>query len=83
MDTNLIESVDLNKTQSIQEVANILISEDISSGTPVAVTEDPTFPFSGQRGTSRGPADKKGYTNVEFPNGTVVPMQTSLLLSLK
>ena len=53
----------------------------LSSGTAVAVTEDPTYPYSGQRGRVKGSL-KGGLIDVEFPNGVVTPMQATLLIPI-
>lgn len=54
----------------------------LASGTAVAVTEDPTYPWSGQRGVTQGSL-KGGLIEVKFPNGTVIPLQANLLIPLK
>lgn len=81
-----LETVDLSKPETIQEAANLILSgpTGFKAGSTVAVGEDATYPYSGQKGTSRGPSKKgAGYTDVEFPNGVVLPLQTSLLYAVE
>jgi len=67
---------------AIQEAVNRLLGEDITSGsTVVSIHDDAAFPYQGVKGIAKGPSTKgSGFTDVQFPDGTVVPLQTSLLL---
>jgi hypothetical protein len=84
MDTPaIIETVDLKKKDTVTEAANLILAEEITAGSQVAVIDDPTYSQAGQRGRVRGStADRKGYVDVEFANGMVVPLQSSLLITL-
>lgn len=77
--------VDLRKPETFQEAANIILTEDayVKAGETVAIIDDPTYPYSGQKAKVVGPADKgEGWVNVRFDNGTEFPVQSSLLLKL-
>lgn len=67
---------------AIKSAVNELLSEDIGSGdTVVSTDDDSTFPYQGIEGKCKGPSVKgSGFFDVEYPDGTVVPMQASLLL---
>ena len=53
----------------------------IKAGTSVAVLDDPTYPYPGQRGKVTGKVIN-GQVEVEFANGTKVPLQSSILVPL-
>ena len=67
---------------AIQEAVNRLLGEDITSGsTVVSINDDSAFPYQGIKGIAKGTSAKgSGFTDVQYPDGTIVPMQTSLLL---
>lgn len=71
-----------NGDDAIREAVNRLLGEDITAGaTVVSIQDDSAFPYQGVRGIAKGPSAKgSGFTDVQFPDGTVVPLQTSLLL---
>ena len=84
MSTNIDEKIQKALLISdVKEAANLILAEEIKSGADVAVIDDPTYPAAGQRGKAKGPSSKgSGYTDVEFADGRVLPLQTSLLLVL-
>jgi hypothetical protein len=63
-----------------EAVSNLLSDAGLKVGAKVAVIDDPTFPYAGQRGVVR--KVNEGMADVEFPNGTVVPLQISLLVTI-
>jgi hypothetical protein len=67
---------------AIQAAVNQLLGEDINSGdTVVSTDDDSTFPYQGVEGKCKGPSAKgSGFFDVEYPDGTTVPMQASLLI---
>lgn len=67
---------------AVQEAVNRILGEDIESGdTVVSIHDDETFPYQGVQGKAKGPSAKgSGFIDVQFPDGTVVPLQASLLL---
>jgi hypothetical protein len=66
---------------SIEEaVGNLLGDAGVKVGAKVAVISDPTFPFDGQKGVIRKMNEDSGTADVEFPNGTTVTLQSSLLI---
>jgi hypothetical protein len=66
---------------AIRGAVNQLLGEDINSGDTVAIIDDPTYPYQGVEGKCKGPSAKgSGFVDVEMPDGTTVPMQSSLLL---
>jgi len=79
----VVEAVDLKNAKSISEAANrILMMEDteVKAGQSVACINDPTYPFEGAKGKVK--SIDGGYAQVEFANGTTVPMQVSLLIPI-
>lgn len=67
---------------NVDEAVNELISDaGIKVGSTVAVLEDPTYPFDGQKGIVRK-IREDGYAMVEFDNGAEVPLQISLLVAI-
>lgn len=78
-----VAQADARKPGSIQAAANLILSEDVNAGDTVAVIDDPTYPFPGQKGRVVGPSAKgSGFVDVEMANGTKVPLQSSLLITL-
>lgn len=67
---------------AIKNAVNTLLSEDINSGdTVVNIDDDGAYPYQGVKGKCQGPSAKgSGFVDVRYPDGTVVPMQSSLLL---
>ena len=78
-----VSKIDFSKV-SVQEAANALLEGiPLTAGSMVAVIDDPTYPAPGQKGKVKGPSSKgSGWTDVELANGTVMPMQSSLLIPL-
>lgn len=77
----IIESLCTGKL-SVDEAVNKLVTDaGIKVGTTVAVLEDPTYPFDGQKGVVRK-IREDGYAIVEFGNGAEVPLQISLLVAV-
>ena len=77
----ILESLCTGKL-SVDEAVNKLVTDaGIKVGSPVAVLEDPTYPFDGQKGIVRKVRDD-GYAIVEFANGTEVALQISLLIAV-
>lgn len=67
---------------SVEEAVSNLVSDaGIKVGSSVAVLGDPTYPFDGQKGVVRK-LREDGYADVEFDNGSTVPLQVSLLIAL-
>jgi hypothetical protein len=81
-----VAQVDLRKPETFQQAANIILTEDlyVNNGEEVAIIDDPTYPYSGQKARVIGPSDKGGgWVDVEFDNGVRFPVQSSLLLKIK
>lgn len=81
-----IQQVDLRKPSSVTEAANRILSEDmdVSQGETVAIIDDPTYAQPGIKAKVIGPSAKgSGFVDVELPNGVKLPVQSSLLLTLK
>lgn len=69
----------------ITRAVNQLLGEDIefSSGSDVAIIDDPTYGQAGLKAKCKGPSAKgSGFVDVELTNGTIVPVQSSLLLKV-
>jgi hypothetical protein len=76
-----IKGVDLKNDASIQKAANKILSEDIKAGQEVAIIDDPTWSCPGTRARVKGPSGKDdGWMNVELENGTILAVQSSLLI---
>lgn len=82
--SNLIrESYDKGGPEAVQRTALKMLESDLKAGDTVAVVDDPAWPLQGTKGKVRGESAKgSGYTDVEAPNGIVVPCQTSLLIKV-
>lgn len=66
---------------SVEEaVGNLLGDAGLKVGAKVAVLDDPTYPYAGQRGVIR--KVNEGFADVEFANGTTVNLQISLLVGV-
>ena len=80
-----VAQVDLRKPDTFYRAANAILTEDnyVSSGDKVSPIDDSTYPYEGQVGTVVGPSDKgAGFINVRFENGTIVPIQSSLVFKV-
>lgn len=77
-----LKKVDLSDESTIQEAASALLTEELTSGDTVSsVHDDETFPYAGVKGIYIGDSDKGGgWANVRYADGTVVPIQRSLLV---
>jgi len=79
-----VAQADVRKPASIKEAANRILSEDVNSGDTVAIIDDPTYAQPGVKAKVVGPSAKgSGFVDVELPNGTKLPVQSSLLITLK
>jgi hypothetical protein len=79
----IVEGVKLNDQKSAAAAAKKLVESivDLKAGQSVAVIDDPTYGQPGITGKIKGQSAKgSGFWDVELPNGTVVPMQSDLLL---
>lgn len=78
------ESVQSGRKNYVSEAVNMLLGGDVSAGETVAVIDDPINGFSGAKGKVRGESRQgSGFVDVELENGTVMPMQTSLLVNVR
>jgi len=78
-----IAKVDLRSETSIQEAASMLLGgNNIKPGDKVVqINDNDSFPYQGIKGTAKGASSKgSGWTDVEYPDGVVVPVMTNLLL---
>ena len=78
-----VEKVNLRKPETIAQAANQILTEDsyVDGGETVAIIDDPTYSLAGLRCKVKGPSTKgSGWVDIETPNGTVMPVQSSLLL---
>jgi hypothetical protein len=79
----ITESYAKGGPQAVEEAARHLLEMDLRAGDAVAVVDDPAWPLQGVKGRVVGASNKgTGYTDVETPNGIVVPCQTSLLIKV-
>jgi hypothetical protein len=79
----VLEKVSLKDPKSAAAAAKELIESeiDLKAGQTVAVIDDPTYAQPGVAGKIKGPSAKgSGFFDVELPNGTVVALQSDLLL---
>lgn len=74
----LIESVDPKDSDSIKRAVNESLGLTVKVGSKVAVLDDPTYPFDGQRGVVK--AINNGFAQVEFGNGAKVNLIASQLI---
>jgi hypothetical protein len=79
-----LEKVQKGDDASIQEAANMILGGNgVTAGSTVAIIDDPTFSSAGLKGKVKGPSAKgSGFMDVEMPDGSVLQLQTSLLLPL-
>jgi len=86
IDTTIQEAVaqaDMRKPETIKAAANAILSEDVNSGDTVAIIDDPTYAFPGQKARVIGDSAKgSGWVDVELANGLKIPVQSSLLLKV-
>lgn len=81
-----VAKVDLRKPETVQAAANAILTEEmhVSAGETVGIIDDPTYAYPAQKVRVIGPSNKgSGWVDVELINGTKVPVQSSLLLSVK
>jgi hypothetical protein len=75
------ESVASSKKGFVAEAVNQILGEDIKTGQTVAVIDDPINGYSGAKGKVKAESEANpGFVDVELENGTVVKMQSSLLV---
>ena len=74
----------IDESRTVEEAARRLLSEDeeFKAGeTVVSVHDDETFPYQGVAGKVKGVSSKGGgWLDVVYPDSTVVPIQSNLLL---
>ena len=81
--SQIVESVDLKKPATIEQALCESIGDTgVKSGGSVAVLDDPTYPYAGQRGTVVSVDDSHGVAKVKFPNGAEVNLQSTILIPL-
>jgi hypothetical protein len=81
--SKVIASVDPTDESSINAAASQILEGNISAGSKVAVIDDPTYSYSGQKGKVKGPSSKgSGFVDVEFADGTVTPLMSNQLIEL-
>ena len=79
----VVESVaaSAGKKSHVQEAVNQILGEDIKAGQTVAIVDDPIFGFSGGKAKVKSINDNNpGFAECELENGTVLKLQTSLLV---
>jgi len=77
----IAESIESKAKNFVQTAVNRILSEDIKAGATVAVIDDPISGYSGAKGKVRSTSEANpGFVDVELENGTVVKMQSSLLV---
>lgn len=74
----LLETLNPADPASVQNAVVESLGLTVKVGNKVAVLNDPTYPFDGQRGVVK--AINGGYAEVEFGNGTKVNLIASLLI---
>ena len=75
------ESVQTGGKKYVQAAVHQILGEDISTGQKVAVVDDPISGYSGAKATVKKISDSNtGFAEVELENGTLIHMQTSLLV---
>jgi len=79
-----LEVVDLSDERTITEAVDMLLGRNgIKVGDTVAIVDDPTYPFSGQKGVVTAVSEDTGYATVELPNKTKVPLLINQLVGVK
>lgn len=77
----IAESVETGGKDYVRKAVNQILGEDITSGQTVAVVDDPISGMTGAKGKVKAISDSNpGFADVELENGTLVKMQTSLLV---
>jgi len=75
-----------NDEASIKKAAEALLTEAAVTkpgATVSTVHDDETFPYAGVKGTVVGLSEKGGgWVDVRYPDGTVVPLQANLLVTV-
>lgn len=85
-DTQILEAIDKINSRnpaSVAEAASAIVEsfgDGFNSGDKVIVIDDPTYPYSGQRGTVRALESNGAYCVVEFENGTSLRIMSNQLL---
>jgi hypothetical protein len=80
---SILEKVDVSKPQSIQEAANMALGlSNVTSGSEVAIIDDPTFPTAGLKGKVKSIDVSTGTATVQLANGDEVPLLVNQLISL-
>lgn len=82
---SIVSKVDLKDSKTVETAVKRLMESavNLSAGAKVAVVDDPTYSMAGLQGTIKGPSAKgSGYVDVEFANGSVMPLQSDLLIPL-
>ena len=77
-----ISKVDLAKDSTIQEAVDMLLGGNaVNVGSYVTTIADCSYPYEGARGKVKGVSAKgSGWVDVEFADGTVVPLERNLLI---
>lgn len=71
------------KRLNTRQAVNVILSEGLEVGQSVAVVDDVVSGWSGAKGKVKAISDSNpGFADVALENGTVVPMQASLLVPL-
>jgi hypothetical protein len=65
--------------QAVKEMLGFVTP--VKAGETVAVLDDPTYPYAGQRGKVTGKVIN-GQVEVQFANGVKAPLQSSILVPL-
>ena len=77
----ITEAVQTGGKKYVQAAVHQILGEDISTGQKVAVVDDPISGYSGAKATVKKISDSNtGFAEVELENGTLIHMQTSLLV---
>lgn len=80
-----VARVDLRKPETVKAAANAILTEElyVNAGETVGIIDDPTYAFPAQKVKVLKPSQKgSGWVDVELANGTVVPVQSSLLVKV-
>ena len=77
----ITEAVQSGSKNFIKEAVSQLLGEDITAGQKVAVIDDTINGFAGLRATVKRISDSNpGFAECETENGTILQLQTSLLV---
>ena len=78
------ESVTAGGKDYVQRAVHQILGEDISPGQTVAVVDDPISGMTGMKGKVKSISSANpGFAEVAAENGTLIQMQTSLLVPVK